>query len=249
MGTTFAEVRRMARRANQEENQRTMFFSSRVSIYLTYLLARTKATANGVTCVFSAVGVMAAALVYLPAAWAPLAGFAAYRLHVVLDVVDGELARYRRTCSPLGAYLDYLTHYFVYTSTAFGFGVHHFLVSGSVGSVFLGFAVAVGLMMNLASRDCWYRANYGSGEGVEGKRKLWNGGWLTLLAVRTASINTLWFLFSAAALAPGVHIIGQMDLMMLLLVGYGAGLPLFALARIVVTARAREIPRRASWYR
>ncbi len=249
MSTTLAEVKRLARRANYQENQRTMFFSARVSIYVTYLLSRTRATANGVTYVFAFVGLAAAALVYLPAAWAPLAGFALYRFHVVLDVVDGELARYRKTCSPLGAYLDYLTHYFVYTTTAFGFGVHHYLVDGDTRSIFLGFAVAAGLMMNLASKDCWYRANYGAKAEVEGKQALWKGRSLTLAAVRRASINSIWVLFALAALIRSLPGFDRVDLMATVLILYAVALPSFALLRIVVTARSGRIPRRASWYR
>ena len=59
METTLARVKRLSRRANHDDNRRTMFFSSRVSIYITYLLARTRLTANHVTLVFTAVGVAA----------------------------------------------------------------------------------------------------------------------------------------------------------------------------------------------
>jgi phosphatidylglycerophosphate synthase len=251
MGATFAEVKRLSRRSNHTQNQRTMFFSSRVSIYITYLLSKTPMTANGVTYIFTVVGLAASAVGYLPVYWAPMLGFALYRLHVILDVVDGELARYRKSCSPIGAYLDFLTHYFVYTTAVFGFGVNCYLVTGNVAGIFLGFAISIGLMMNLASKDTWYRANFGKDTPVEGDEKLWNNFPVTLLAVRVCSINTIWFLYAAAALAgglAGVTILGR-EPTWYVLVFYAPLLPLFAVARIVMTMKHRRIPRRAAWYK
>jgi phosphatidylglycerophosphate synthase len=228
-----------------------MFFSSRVSIYITYLLSGTPMTANGVTYIFSVVGIAASAVGYLPNYWAPMAGFALYRFHVILDVVDGELARYRQSCSPIGAYLDFLTHYFVYTTAAFGFGVNYYLGTGNVVGIFLGFAISIGLMMNLASKDTWYRANFGKDAAVEGKEKLWNNSPVTLMAVRVCSINTLWFLYAATAFAGGFAgwtILGR-EITWYVLVLYSVLLPLFALARVAITMKHRRIPRRAAWYK
>ncbi len=256
MGATFAEVKRLARRANHEDNQRTMFFASRVSIYITYLLSRTRASANGVTYVFSVVGILSSIAVYLPYYWTPLLGFLLYRIHVVLDVVDGELARYRKTCSPVGAYLDYLTHYLVYSTAAFGCGVHFYLVWGGVSSICLGFAITIGLVMNMASKDCWYRANYGKNEIVEGKERVWKQRRITLFVVKVCSINTIWFLYAASALmvnyVPMVHfksgLLDSKNIAWLVLAGYAVVLPLFSLLRIIVTMKTKKIPRRAAWY-
>lgn len=257
MGATFSEVKRMARRANHEDNRKTMFFASRVSIYITYLLSKTRASANGVTYVFTCLGVVSSIMVYLPYYWAPFAAFMVYRFHVVLDVVDGELARYRQTCSPAGAYLDYLTHYGVYSTASFGFGVHYFLLSGDVSSIFLAFAVSIGLVLNMASKDCWYRANFGKTAEVEGRDRVWRPRRVTLLAVRLCSVNSVWFLYAAASLAarafPGsadlrLGSMGVRGAAWLVLACYAVVLPVFSLMRIIITARTKKIPRRAAWY-
>ena len=253
MQTSLADVRQKAMRSNHEQNRRTMFFSARVSIYVTWLLAGTQVTANQVTVVFTIVGVLAAAMVYLPEYWAPMAGFLLYRIHVVLDVVDGELARYRNTRSAGGAYLDFLTHYFVYSTASFGLGAHAYVTGGGVEAVFCGFAIAVGTIMNLASRDCWYRANYSSGDPVEGGDPPWRGSALTIVGAKLFSINTFWFCLavSAAVEGAGAGLLPRFPAAptRILLVFYAATLPVFALARALVTARGGRIPRRAAWYR
>ncbi len=250
MGVAFSEVKRLSQRANHENNRKTMFFSSRVSIYITWLLSGTPMTANGVTYIFTVVGIIASAVGYFPYYWAPLVGFGLYRCHVILDVVDGELARYRQSCSPIGAYLDFLTHYFVYTTAAFGFGVHCYFTTGDITGIFAGFAVSIGLMLNLASKDTWYRANYGQETPVEGKDKLWRNSFVTLLAVRMCSINTIWFLYALAAIA-GEYVawtVGGKSLTWLVVAAYGIVLPIFAFIRIGITMKHRKIPRRAAWY-
>ncbi len=248
MRPSLAEVKQRARRANHDHNRRTMFFSSRVSIFVTYLLAGTRATANGVTVTFSAIGVAAAAAVFLPQWWGPALGLVLYRVHVVLDVVDGELARLRQTCSPLGAYLDYLTHYLVYTSVGFGFGVHVWHLTGNPLDVAAGFAVAIGLMMNLASKDCWYRANYRESPDVEGRRPLWRGSRATIVATRVVSINTAWFMIAGASAAAARSGTVSATVPEIVLFFYAVAMPCFAIARAVLTARHRCIPRRSAWY-
>ena len=249
MAMTLDEVRRLARRPNHDANRRTMFFAARVSVYVTWLLARTPVSANGVTAVFSVLGAVAAAVVFVDAWWAPLVALALYRVHVVLDVVDGELARLRRTCSPVGAYMDYLTHYAVYSTVGFGMGVHAWRVTGDARMAVAGFALALGLMLNLASRDCWYRAHYGRGGDVEGRRPLAIPSPLALAAARAVSINTLWTLFALAAASRALDPAAASVAMRAVVTAYGIALPVFALARAVVTARSGRIPRRAAWYR
>ena len=116
-----------------------------------------------------------------------------------------------------------------------------------VGELF-AFAVSIGLVMNLASKDCWYRANYGSEKIVESKTPLWGASGMTLLIARAASINSFWFLFAAAVLAARfISVVDRAPLFVLM--AYAVLIPTFAITRMFVTLKHNRIPRRASWYR
>ncbi len=247
MSVSLAEVRQRCRRTNHEDNLRTMFFSSRVSVYITFVLTKTGITADSITCVFAVLGIISAAANYLPFFWAPFLGFVLYRIHVILDVVDGEMARFRGTCSRRGAYLDYITHYLVYAAMAFGCSINAYLLLGSGRMLIYGFAISMGLVMNLASKDCWYRANYGGNSQIEANKPIWKYKNSTLLLVRLFSVNTFWFVYALAAildyyLAAGTFQSG-------VLFAYALLMPAFAVLRAAVTFKSGLIPRRAAWYK
>ncbi len=247
MGASLSEVKRLCRRENYDDNRRTMFFSSRVSIYITYLLAKTRISADTVTYAFAAMGIAASSVAFLPIYWAPLLCFLVYRIHVILDVIDGELARFRGTCTPFGAYLDYVTHYVVYSTIAFGCGVNGYLMTGDIGSLFYGFAISFGLVINLASKDCWYRASFAGGQAVEAKEAMWRHPRLTLLVAKICSINTFLALYAASAIIDKHGFSGNLKVWVLRTFAFL--IPLFALLRVIVTIKYRRIPRRAAWYR
>jgi phosphatidylglycerophosphate synthase len=75
-----------------------------------------------------------------------------------LDHVDGQVARWRRTASLDGTYLDYLMHYT--TNLALGFALGYGLAarSGELRWTFAGFAIAVGWAQLSLHNDCRYKA-------------------------------------------------------------------------------------------
>jgi phosphatidylglycerophosphate synthase len=94
-----------------------------VSLRLTALLIRTPVTANQLTGLMIVVGLVAAVVAArpgLPAAFLTLLLILAYFL---LDLCDGEVARWRRATSVTGVYLDRVGHYFVEAAllSAYGF--------------------------------------------------------------------------------------------------------------------------------
>lgn len=88
--------------------------SRRISYVLAWLIVRhTSLTANAVTCVMVACGVIGVLLCAVPDAVLRLLGVILLHLWLVLDAVDGEVARGRGTSSPAGIYLDAVGHYLV----------------------------------------------------------------------------------------------------------------------------------------
>jgi len=80
------------------------------SIYITRLLLPTRTTANQITLLSIAVGVLGIICVSMRNPWVVLLGFLFLYLNLVLDEVDGEVARYKKTFSIRGIYLDAVNH-------------------------------------------------------------------------------------------------------------------------------------------
>jgi phosphatidylglycerophosphate synthase len=85
-------------------------YMRRLSPHVTRALLRTPATPNGVTWAMTACGLLAALVLTLPGLAAALGAAALIQLQLLLDCVDGELARWQDKRSPAGVYLDQVAH-------------------------------------------------------------------------------------------------------------------------------------------
>lgn len=96
----------------------------RLSKPLTWLAVKIGATPNQVTLVSFAIGLLAAYFFAQGDFWSLLAGALLLQVSIVVDCVDGELARYTRQFSELGAWLDAITdrvkEYVVFLGLAYG---------------------------------------------------------------------------------------------------------------------------------
>ncbi len=95
-----------------------------ISIYITKALLYTPISANQVTILGFLAGIAAGTLFIFGNYWYSLVGAILLQLTVLLDRVDGEVARYRGTSSLRGAYLDnasnYLTTPYIFVGISFG---------------------------------------------------------------------------------------------------------------------------------
>ena len=112
---TIAELRAATQPAsifarNSGEHWAGKLYMRRVSPYLTRLLIRTPVTPNAVTWLMIVVGLAAAALLTLPGLLPAVGVVLLIQAQLLLDCSDGELARWRKTSSPAGIFLDRLAH-------------------------------------------------------------------------------------------------------------------------------------------
>jgi hypothetical protein len=102
----------------------TTFFVSSYSRYVARAAARLGLTPNQVTVLSMCVGVLAAAGFGTGERWGLVTGAVLLQLAFMLDCVDGQLARYTRTFSRFGAWLDSVfdrgKEYLVYAGLAIG---------------------------------------------------------------------------------------------------------------------------------
>jgi phosphatidylglycerophosphate synthase len=119
-------------------------YMRRLSPYVTRLLLRTPLSAMAVTWLMIPTGLLAAASLTFPGVVTALAAVALAQLQLLLDCADGEVARWRRTFSPAGIYLDQMAHYSTEAALAAALGVRADGGWDSIGGwTALGLAVAV----------------------------------------------------------------------------------------------------------
>jgi len=81
-----------------------------ISIYITYLVIKTNITAVQVTFFSLLLALIGTFLITRNGNFFPLLGIFLFYVYAVLDSVDGEVARFKKTASVYGAYVDAITH-------------------------------------------------------------------------------------------------------------------------------------------
>jgi phosphatidylglycerophosphate synthase len=139
-----------------------------LSIHVTRWLLPTGISANGVTWLMIAVGVLGAFALPLPGLVGPVVVVLAMQLQILLDCSDGEVARWRQRFSPAGIYLDRVGHYLTEAALpiALGLRADGWSLSAPLhvgGWTVLGLVVAVIVLLNKAFTDLVYVARAKTG--------------------------------------------------------------------------------------
>ncbi|WP_405088757.1 CDP-alcohol phosphatidyltransferase family protein [Microbispora sp. NBC_01389] len=129
-----------------------LLYMRRLSVYATWLLAKTPVTPNQVTGLMILCGVAAGAVLALPGLWAALAAALLIQVYLLLDCSDGELARWTGRTSITGVYLDRVGHYFAEAALLIGLG---FRASETLPDWYtvMGVAAALGAILIKAETD------------------------------------------------------------------------------------------------
>ncbi|PPF68662.1 transferase [Rathayibacter tritici] len=159
---SLAELRAVAqppevRGRRNAEHWTASLYLRRFSPYLTWLLLKTSISANGVTGLMILVGWSAAAALLIPGIGGAALALLLGQLQMLVDCCDGEVARWRRTSSPAGVFLDKVGHYTTEALIPIALGVR------AAGAPFdapedflwttLGFALALVIVLNKALND------------------------------------------------------------------------------------------------
>ncbi|MGN6302210.1 MAG: CDP-alcohol phosphatidyltransferase family protein, partial [Angustibacter sp.] len=109
------------------EHWMARWFLRAVSLRVTALLIRTPVTANQLTGLMIVVGLLAAVPLGASGPVTAVVGVVAIWVYFLLDLCDGEVARWRRQTSIKGVYLDRVGHYLVEAAviSAYGFRAGH----------------------------------------------------------------------------------------------------------------------------
>src|SRR3954453_4658010 len=94
---------------NSGEHWGGRLYMRRLSPYLTRLFLRAGLSPNAVTWLMIPVGLAAAGLVSIPGVLAAVGAVLLIQLQLLLDCLDGEVARWRGVSAPDGVYLEPLS--------------------------------------------------------------------------------------------------------------------------------------------
>ncbi|MER7812545.1 MULTISPECIES: CDP-alcohol phosphatidyltransferase family protein [Streptomyces] len=128
-----------------------------LSLRVDRYLVNTKVTPNQLTYLMTVAGVLAAPALLVPGIPGALLGVLMVQLYLLLDCVDGELARWKQQFSLGGVYLDRVGAYLCDAAVLVGFGLRAADLWGS-GRIdwlwaFLGTLAALGAILIKAETD------------------------------------------------------------------------------------------------
>jgi phosphatidylglycerophosphate synthase len=128
-----------------------------ISLRCDRFLVNSRITPNQLTYLMVVAGVLAGAALLLPGLAGALLGAVLIQLYLLLDCVDGEVARWRKQTSITGVYLDRVGHYLSEAALLVGFGVRAADVFDADGPewlwAFVGTLAALGAILIKAETD------------------------------------------------------------------------------------------------
>ena len=107
---SFKEVVNKSKRANNEANSKLHWFSSKFSSYTSYFLIRIGVSADQATILFFLIGLTGSLLYISVSPLITFLGYILWRLHIIIDMSDGDIARFNRSFSIRGSYWDAVIH-------------------------------------------------------------------------------------------------------------------------------------------
>lgn len=110
---SLKEVKKRCKRENSEANNRLHWFSSNFAIYFSYIFLKLRFSADLVTIIFFILGFFGAILYSFNSIILTLLAYVFWRLHIIVDMSDGDVARYYKSYSIRGAYWDSVIHSFL----------------------------------------------------------------------------------------------------------------------------------------
>ena len=113
MMITFREVVSKTKRDDQESNDTLHWFSSKFSSYFSWIFINLKLTADHVTIIFFTLGTLGALSLLLNTYASVIISYLLYRFHIIVDMADGDVARYNNKFTIRGVYWDSMAHSFI----------------------------------------------------------------------------------------------------------------------------------------
>lgn len=164
---SLSEVKIKSARKNAEKNNRLHFFASKFSIYFSWIFINLRMSPNQVTGVFFIVGLIGS-MAFLSYDFSyVLIGYILWRLHIIIDLCDGDVARFTKKFSINGSYWDYMVHSVLYPIYFITISISLWSKFDDVKFLFLGLFGSVIVSQLLSVKNNYYRAMLFNGEALD----------------------------------------------------------------------------------
>ena len=155
---SFKVFKEKTKRDNQKQFEITWYFASKFSKYFSYLFYRIGLSANQITILFFMVGLVGALVIFLNTHTFLILSYFLFRLHLIFDLSDGDIARYYKTYSIKGAYMDYMIHSILYPLYIINASIICYINYLDLKFLFLGLILSFLQSLLLATKNTFQRA-------------------------------------------------------------------------------------------
>ena len=145
MVESIRELRKICYQGSDKKRPLYMeLFTMRISIYVTKLLLYTPINADQVTMLMVLLAIIGSGMIAFGNIWMMFVGITIIHFTVVLDNVNGEVARYRKEGSLMGTFLEEFYHTisipFIFSSLGYGVfnqtGIKYAVIFGFLAAIF-----------------------------------------------------------------------------------------------------------------
>lgn len=106
----YSDYKNRCVRIDNKRNNRLHFFSSNISVKVSYFLYRIGFTPDFTTLLFGVFGIFSSIMFFYNY---PIIAYSLWRIHIILDMADGNIARATKKFNPYAKISDKLTHIIV----------------------------------------------------------------------------------------------------------------------------------------
>lgn len=124
---------------------------------VTWLLLHTSVTANQITAFSLVMGVAGIVLLAGSSVFSFFVGILLVQGWYLLDHVDGQVARYRKTASLSGRFFDFITHHIIHSLLFFSLGFYVYEQTDSVMILLWGYVTSLSIVMFNLINDTKYK--------------------------------------------------------------------------------------------
>ena len=198
----FKDFKELTKRDNQKSFQATWYFASLFSKYVSFVLFKLNFSANAATILFFFIGLLGLPLIICNDPLTISLSYLFFRLHIIVDLSDGDLARLNKSYSFKGKFLDYVNHVIIYPSYIICITIITFWNLNDLSFIYYGIILSFLMSLKLSLKHIYSRAIFESNITIEefkSEKKVLNSSsyklFLSNLIVDLVSIEGFFFFY------------------------------------------------------
>ena len=157
---SFREVKERIVRTDAVDNNRLHWFSSKFSVLFSFIFINMRISADFATIIFFITGMLGVISFSIDKISYSILGYLLFRLHIIIDMVDGNIARFNNSYSIRGAYWDAVIHSILnplfYIATCYSM----FLQYDNIDFLIISPFIALSSSVLMSVKNNYYKAQY-----------------------------------------------------------------------------------------